>query len=140
MLIQRTLLQGLWQRLQNHHTATLLNNSLINSDTNPKMLKAALTNFEAYQAETTKADFVAKTGRTSSSMELGGTAAAAIIAPGDFALEYPIPLAPNLLVTMLWHQYCSLAFCFEPVTACDVYTCAPASPLFVSSCFVQIAA
>lgn len=41
-------------------------------------------------------------------MELGGTAAAAIIAPGDFALEYPIPLAPNLQVILGHHAVASV--------------------------------
>lgn len=90
-----SVLQGLWQRVQNYRVAALLE-PLLNDDTGGRWrLEAILDNVVPFKDDITKRDFIAQ---TSWSIRLDGTAAAAVIAPGDFALEYPVPLAPNLQV------------------------------------------
>lgn len=92
------MLQGLWQRVQNYHAAGLPKSHLNNDVHHRRHLTTILRTFVPDQAELTSRRFVARTSR---SMRIGGTTAAATIAPGDFALEYPVPLAPNLQVGII---------------------------------------
>lgn len=128
-----TVLQGLWQRLQNYNAAALPKNILNDNAHHRRKLATILRKFVPNQAELTSRVFVARTSR---SMRIGGTASAAVIAPGDFALEYPIPLAPNLQVGVTCVLPVRMSDCGNHISAfwshsvskyhhVDLHTCRP---------------
>lgn len=77
------LLQGFRQQVHNHHTAS------------PRM------DFVMHRAKVIEQKFIQRTGRRLSSSESVVTSAAAVTALGDFALEYPLPLAPKVQVCVM---------------------------------------